>query len=373
MKKYLFSTISILGIVTLLLSACGSQSATPVPAATSVPLSEVIAEGKIRPALASNLSFQAGGIVEEVSVKTGDTVKQGDVLVRLADAGAAEAQVVMAKNAYDLLLRNAKGDQAMLWQVYLDAQKARGKVEKKWEDLNLDDIKDRIDNANNEIDDRKLELKKKQENFDKYKDLSEEDSKRKNAEDDLETAQENLNESMRKLESIERERDEVRAALDSALGVEAEAKYQYEITQNGPNADQLALAKANLDAAQDGLDGYVLTAPFDGVIADVNVTVGEQVGPETRAVSVADFRLWIVETTDLTELEVVKISEGEPVSMTVDALPDIKLDGLVSDISGSSVLQGGDVIYTVRVRVDKIDPRVRWGMTVEATFLLPKK
>src|SRR5258706_14614279 len=136
MKKYLFSTISILGIVTLLLSACGSQSATPVPEATSVPLSEVIAEGKIRPALASNLSFQANGIVEEVSVKTGDTVKQGDDLVRLADEGAAEAQLVIAQNAYDLLLRNANGDQASLCQAYINAQKALGKAEKQWEALN---------------------------------------------------------------------------------------------------------------------------------------------------------------------------------------------------------------------------------------------
>ena len=373
MKKYPFHTISILGVISILLAACANQAATPTPQATSVPLAEVIAEGKIRPAFASDLSFQARGIVEQINVKIGEPVKRGDVLARLADAGAAEAQVVSAQTAYDLLLRDAPGARARFWQAYQDAQKARGKAEKKWEDLNVDDIQDRIDSAQDEIDDRQLELKKKQENFDKYKDLSKEDDKRKNAEDDLETAQENLNESIRKLESIARERDGVRAALDAALAVEAEAKHQYEITLDGPNADQLALAKADLDAAMDTLDEYVLTAPFDGVTADVGINVGEQVGPETRAVSVADFHSWIVETTDVTELEVVKISEGQQVSMKLDALPDVALAGVVSDISGSSVLQGGDVIYTVRVRVDEVDPRVRWGMTVEATFLPPQE
>ena len=128
MKKHVLSTISTLGIISILLAACANQAATPAPQATSVPLTEVIAEAKIRPALASDLSFQAGGVVEQINVKIGDTVKRGGVLARLADAGAAEAQVVSAQNAYNLLLRDAPGARASLWQAYMAAQKARGKV-----------------------------------------------------------------------------------------------------------------------------------------------------------------------------------------------------------------------------------------------------
>ncbi len=368
MKKYVLGLISILGILSLSLAACGSQTVAPVAETTTIPADSVIAEGNIRPALASDLSFQARGVVDEVNVRIGDTISEGDVLVRLANAGAAEAQVLVARNAYDLLLRSEGGDRARLWQAYMDAQDARGKAEKKWDDLNVDNIEDRIEDAEDEIEDRKVDLSREQDDFDKFKNLSAEDAKRKNAEDDLETAQENLNESIRDLESITRERDEIRAAYEAALALEAEAKYQYEITLNGPNADQLALAKAQLDAAQDALDGYVITAPFNGAVADVSVTVGEQVGPETRVVSVADFHSWIVQTSDITELEVVKITEGQSVSIDVDALPDVTLDGEVIEISQSSILQGGDVLYTVRIRVDQVDPRVRWGMTVEVRF-----
>jgi HlyD family secretion protein len=162
--------------------------------------------------------------------------------------------------------------------------------------------------------------------------------------------------------------DHFAARLDAALAAEAEAKYQYELTLEGPNADQLALAKANLDAALDGLDAYILTAPFDGIVADVSVKVGEQVGPESRAVSVIDPSGWIVETTDVTELEVVKIAEGQLVSMVPDALPEVTLTGTVTEISQAYFMQGGDVQYTVRIQVDDVDPRIRWGMTVEATF-----
>jgi multidrug resistance efflux pump len=369
MKSYVLSLISMVGMLSLLLAACGTQTATPVAETLSAPAAGVIAEGNIRPFRASNLSFQVAGVVEEVNVKIGDPVREGDVLVRLANAGAAEAQALAAQQALDLLIRDQGGDRAELWQAHMDAQDARGRAEKKWDDLNIDNIEDRIEDAEDEVEDRTVDLEREQEEFDKFKDLGAEDEKRKDAEDDLETAQENLNDSIRDLESIMRERDEVRAAYEAALALEAEAKYQYNLALNGPNADQLALAEAQLDAALDALDGYVLRAPFDGVVADVSVKAGEQMSPGTRAVSVADFDSWIVETSDITELEVVKISEGQSVSIEVDALPDVMLDGEVIEISQSSILQGGDVLYTVRIRVDEVDPRVRWGMTAETTFL----
>ena len=161
----------------------------------------------------------------------------------------------------------------------------------------------------------------------------------------------------------------MRAAYDAALALETEAKHQYEISLDGPNADQLTLAKANLDAAKDALSNYVLTAPFDGVVADVNVKVGEQVGTETRAVSLANFNSWIVETTDITELEVVKLSVGQAVSIVPDALLDLALNGTITEISRAYIQQGGDILYTVRISVDETDPRLLWGMTVETTFL----
>lgn len=369
MKKNILSFITLLAILALFLAACGNQpAATPAPAEV-VSSNDVVAEGRLEPARGTNLSFQARGVVEAVLVSAGDSVKQGDVLVRLANAGGAEAQVVIAQNAYDVLLRNENGDRARLWKAYMDAQIVRGKAEQKWDDLNVENIEDNIEDDKATVEDRKADLKDAQDDFDKYKDLAEDNSNRKNAEDDLERAQEDLNQALRNLESNIRERDEVRAAYDSALAAEAEAKHQYEISLDGPNADQLALAKANLDAAKDTLSNYVLTAPFDGVVADVNVKVGEQVSTETRAVSIADFSAWIVETTDITELEVVKLNAGQKVTLVPDALPDLALTGTVTEISQAFTQQGGDILYIVRIAVTDVDPRLRWGMTMEATFL----
>ena len=45
-----------------------------------------------------------------------------------------------------------------------------------------------------------------------------------------------------------------------------------------------------------------------------------------------------------------------------------ELTGAVESISQAFTMQGGDVLYRVKVKVDEIDPRVLWGMTVEVTF-----
>ncbi|GAB4543325.1 MAG: hypothetical protein Fur002_15150 [Anaerolineales bacterium] len=351
-----------------LLTACAAQ-ATPQPMAEqTVASAAVIAEGRLKPARGANLSFQARGVVQEILVQAGETVKAGDVLARLDNAGQAEAQVVIAQNAYDILLRNESGERARLWQAYMDAQIARGKAEKKWEDLNVKDIEDNMEDDKATIEDRQVDLQDAQDEFDKYKDLDVNNSKRKTAKDKLENAQDDLNQAIRNLEETTRKRDTVRAAYDAALAAEAEAKHQYEISADGPNAEQLALAKANLEAAKDALSNYVIAAPFDGVVADVNVKAGEQVGAETRILSLADFSQWVVETTDVTELEVVKISVGQAVSLVPDALPDVTLEGVVTEISEAYTQQGGDILYTVRIRIQNPDPRLRWGMTMEATF-----
>jgi multidrug efflux pump subunit AcrA (membrane-fusion protein) len=368
MKKNILRFVILIVTFALFLSACGNQpTAVPTQEAAVSP-DQVVAEGRLEPIHGANLFFQARGVVEEVLVNEGDSIKAGDVLVRLTNAGGAEAQVVIAQNAYDTLLRNESGDRAKYWDTYMEAQASRAKAEKEWDDLNVDDIEDTIDDRKATVEDRREDLKDAQEDFDKYKDLDEDNSKRKDAEDDLERAQEDLNEALRNLEKETRKRDEVRAAYDDALAAEAEAKHQYEISLDGPNAEQLALAKANLDAAKDTLSNYVITAPFDGVVAEVNVKVGEQVTPDTRAASVADFSQWIIETTDITELEVVKLSEGQSVSLVPDALPDLTLNGTVTGISQAFTQQGGDILYVVRITVKNPDPRLKWGMTVEATF-----
>ncbi|MEW5938460.1 MAG: efflux RND transporter periplasmic adaptor subunit [Chloroflexota bacterium] len=357
------------------LAACGtSATATPgIVDATPAPANAVIAEGRVVPAQDAALAFQARGTVTEVAVEIGDTVKAGDVLARLggpSDAAYAAAQVelVNAQQAYDDFIRNTPLYAAQAWQAYMDAMVKRAAAARRWEGVNLDNIETRIEDAEEEIQDRLEDLEEAQARWEKYKDLPEGDWLRQDAENKLEEAQEKYNEALRKLEAIQRERDSARAAYDLALANEAEAKRKYENALNGPDKEKLAALEARLNAAKANVAAFAITAPFDGTIMDVNLAPGDQAGPETWAVKIADTRVWYVETSDLTELEVVKVAVGQKVTLVPDALPDLTMTGAVESISQAFTIQGGDVQYRVKIKVDEVDPRVLWGMTVEIIF-----
>jgi HlyD family secretion protein len=123
-------------------------------------------------------------------------------------------------------------------------------------------------------------------------------------------------------------------------------------------------AQSVVDAAQDGLDRMVLNAPFAGTIAALNLELGEVAAPGMPVGTIADFSGWLVETTDLTELDIVNVKVGLPVEVQIDALPNEVITGTVVDIAAVSSLTRGDVTYTVTIRLDEAaDLPLRWGMT----------
>ncbi|MFZ1040177.1 MAG: HlyD family efflux transporter periplasmic adaptor subunit [Anaerolineales bacterium] len=381
MKKK-FSTFALL-IIALVVSGCGSQPASMTATPTSVPAGTVIAEGHIRPMQSVNLAFEGSGAVSEIVVKIGDPVKKGDELMQLdnydqanAQLTSAQLELTSAQQAFDALNRDASGTRAQAWIAYMNAQIVRENAQKKWDGLNLHDIEIHISDAQTTLAARTSELADAQANFNQYQSLDPNSGRYKNAQDRLKNKQKAYDEAVTNLESDMRLRDDPQAALNAALSTEAEAKYQYDLSANGANTDQVAVARARLDnakaqvaSAQDGLSNFMLKAPFNGTVADVSVDVGQQVDPQTVAVSITDPSEWIVETNDLTELEVVNLAVGQKVTMVPDALSDIKLAGTIQTISNAFTKQGGDIVYNVRILVDNpIDPRLRWGMTVEVTF-----
>ena len=384
MNTLKFRTIFLLMLIFgLMLSACGiKETPTPEPV-EPLSMGAVVAEGRILPAQDLRLSFSVRGTVAEVLVKEGDRVSKGQVIIRLNDweqveasLRAAELELTRIQQAYDNFVRSGDLATANTWQAFLDTQILRAEAEREWEDLNIDNLNDDIDDAKADVSDREEDLLDAQDEFDKYNDLAEENRKRKNAEDDLETAQEDLNEAIRDWEETVREVDSVQAALDVALSAEAEAKRGFDVrADDGLDPDEKALLEAQLTsalaqviAANNARDDYDLKAPFAGTITDVNVEVGQFTTSELWAVQIADLTEFYVETSDLTELEVVKVHEGQTVEIVPDALPDLTLKGEVKSISQSFKTQAGDIVYTVKIHLNESDPALRWGMTLEITF-----
>jgi len=112
MKRIFWSTLFSL---TILLTACGVSTPTPVSPATSAPVEAdvfasvdvVIASAVVSPAQVIELGFTISGLVKEVAVKEGASVQSGQTLI-LLDAPELEFAVVAADSAYRSASINAE-------------------------------------------------------------------------------------------------------------------------------------------------------------------------------------------------------------------------------------------------------------------------
>jgi biotin carboxyl carrier protein len=95
---------------------------------------------------------------------------------------------------------------------------------------------------------------------------------------------------------------------------------------------RVSAAETNLAAARAILEQYDLRAPATGTLVESNLNVGELVTLGQPVAKWADLSEWYVETTDLTEIDVVNIEVGQAVEVAADTQPDESMNGTVTAI-----------------------------------------
>jgi HlyD family secretion protein len=144
---------------------------------------------------------------------------------------------------------------------------------------------------------------------------------------------------------------------------------------NGPSDFDLQNAELNvqqaqlaLDQAQASLDRTVLTAPFDGVIAQINLVVGE-VPPQSPAMLLIDTTGYYIDLS-IDETDIVRVSLGQPVNVFLDALPDATVTATVTRIAVTPTTVGQLVTYPVRVTLNPTVDTVRVSMSTTARIVV---
>jgi multidrug resistance efflux pump len=342
MKQKLF--IALIGL-SLLLAACSTSkqaTATPEVIPTVIADDTIISEGRLEPVSYAQIAYNSSGIISELLVTEGQTVKKGESLIRLGGEtdktyAAAKLELVSAQQAYDNLLNSSGTDAAQAVIDLKDAQEAYDKAENY-----LKYLQDSKKVPQTETRTFLVQTWKGYEYQYKTKSFKGPAPQEwiTDAENDL---------ALKK------------ARLD-------DAQHTYERLKGGVDTDQLAILEARLSAAKAGVAALEVTAPFDGVIANLDAKVGESVNAGTAALTLADFSSWIVKTTDLTEIDVVELSEGDPVTVRLDAIPDASFKGTVESIGQTYMENQGDVVYEVTILLTDTNPAMRWGMTAEVKF-----
>ena len=386
-KNHKILALSGLFAAALFLAGCsgnGNSTATPPPITDQgSSATGIIAEGHIVPKESSELFFQSGGVVEEVLVKEGDLVTKGSALVRLGDSqgaeaalAAAQAELPAAQQGVDDLTRTASlaYQQAVLDEIA--AETAYYEAQTAWDEFDADAQETEIDNARARVATAETDLKDAQDEFDKYAALDKDNADRQRTKTAVDNAEQAYHDAQAELADLENEADQLKAELQRAEAQLDEASRTRQQRKDGPDPDELAQAQASLEsataalaAAQTALDHMTLVAPYDGVVARLDVDPGEWVTPNTPVISFADFSEWYVETTDLSENEVVDISARQGVIAVPDVLPGLELEGRVESIAQTYTEKVGDIVYKTRIRLSPTDEtRLRWGMTVEVRF-----
>jgi HlyD family secretion protein len=376
MKKLLIgitvlALVAVTGVV-LVSSSQAAPTATPKPV-PPLPVvkaaAKIIAEAKVVPVTSAELAFASGGIVAETLTAPGEQVKAGKVLARLdtrildlqvaqeeanlaasqarlsqlknapsaAEFEAVQQSVVAAQAAYDNLLHPSAGELA---ELKADVEKRRAHLDQ------ATAAYDRVGGDANPFSGmlpQRVDVQTAWLDYVGAQALY--DARVNPPEDDVQKAL---------------------ADLQEAKNHQAGLK---------PTVDELAEAQANVACAQavrdlavERLKNSSLLAPFAGMIVSFDAKVGEYVMAGAPVLRLADVSAWQIDTTDLTELDAIKIREGTPVTITFDAIPGFEMPGKVTHIKLYGENRQGDIVYTVVITPDRQDARLRWNMTAKVSI-----
>ena len=127
-------------------------------------------------------------------------------------------------------------------------------------------------------------------------------------------------------------------------------------------------AKNNLEKIKSANDDYKITAPISGQIVTKNIKTGDKVDTMTSQeplaviydMSTLEFELMI------DELDINKVSVGQEVKVTADALNGKEYYGTVSNISINGEEANGVTSYPVSVSISEFDDDLLPGMNIDA-------
>ena len=131
----------------------------------------------------------------------------------------------------------------------------------------------------------------------------------------------------------------------------------------------LAKAKESVADAQEDLSDYVVTAPFDGTVAQVDVQKFDQSSSKVLTLITTQQYADI----SLNETDISKVRAGQKATLTFDAIDGLTIDGTVAEVDQIGTVSQGVSTYTVKIGFDTQDPRVLPGMTVNATIITASK
>src|SRR5438132_12988922 len=146
--------------------------------------------------------------------------------------------------------------------------------------------------------------------------------------------------SRQRYESADADSRKADAALGKARAALVAEQSQLAVLESQKREEQakLAQARASLQLAQNDLDNTVIRAPVAGVAGNRAGQVGQYVKPGTQLLSLVPLaRIYV--TANFKETQLTRIRPGQLAEVSVDAYPDLTLEGRVESFAPASGAQ----------------------------------
>jgi HlyD family secretion protein len=284
----------------------------------------VVATGKIEPLAKVEVKSKASGIVKQIFVDYGDTVKQGQVLAEL-DKEELSARVREAR-------ATLQASQAA--QEAAQASYERNQVEAQGPDLPF--LKASLDRAR-KLHDEGLIALSVLEDADKAYQLA-------------------LNKQTAALSNVSVTKAEVARARA-----------------------QVAQAQAALERAEEDLRNSTITSPMDGLVLSRNVEIGDAVSSILVLGSQATLIMTLGDVSEVyvkgkvDEADIAKVYIGQPARISVESMKDKKFEGKLTKISPLGVEKDNVTTFEVRVSIQNPSGELKAMMTANAEIILEER
>ena len=166
--------------------------------------------------------------------------------------------------------------------------------------------------------------------------------------------------------------EEIRASASEV----AVARSQLELAGAGPRPEDVAAAEARVQQARTTLERaelatsrYQLVAPVGGTISAVHRSPGEWAAPGAPVLELLDTSGWLVQTRNVSELDIARVSFGQVAVVRIISIPGVELRGKLTAISPVATVQQGDTTYTVFIELEPTDLVLRPGMNAKVEIL----
>ncbi len=138
-------------------------------------------------------------------------------------------------------------------------------------------------------------------------------------------------------------------------------------------SQQLAVEqkKRALASAVEALGDYTIRAPFDGVIASVDIEKGDEIAANAAAATVITDNQ--IATITLNEIDIAKVKVGQKATLSFSAVEGLTAAGKVAQVDAIGSVSQGVVSYGVTIALDSENESVKSGMSITATIITEMK